>query len=110
MARYIYEYSVPINDSETDLLLDEGVEILSVGLQYSPQWLEEVIVFYAYCEDGAPTSPRRFRVVGTGHRLPEGAAHRGCVSQTSGSMLFVWHLVEVPIPEAVFIPSVRADR
>lgn len=106
MARYIYKYTVPINDSETDLLLDEGVEILSVGLQYSPQWRTETIVFYAYCEDGAPTNPRRFRVVGTGHELPEGAIHRGTVPQG----LFVWHLVEVPIPEAVFIPSVRADR
>lgn len=94
MARYIYKYAVRIEDTPTDYLLDEGVEILSVGLQYDPAWLEDVIVFYAYCEDFAPTKPRRFRVVGTGHQLPEGAVHRGTIVDGR----FVWHLLEVPIP------------
>lgn len=91
MARYIFEYAVRIDDTPTQLLLDEGVEILHVDIQYDTNWLEEVIVFYAYCEDGVPNgAPRTFRVVGTGHQLPERTVHRGTVKDGP----YVWHLLE----------------
>jgi hypothetical protein len=92
MARYIYKYSVLLRGPQ-QILLDEGAEVLAVGMQYDPQWLEDVVVFWAYCEDGKPNgAPRTFVIVGTGHEVPEGAVHRGTVQQDDG---FVWHLMEV---------------
>lgn len=93
MARYIYKYSVPIARGDVQLLLDEGAEILSVGMQYDTQWLENVVVFWAFCEDGKPNgAPRAFCVVGTGWEVPEGAIHRGTVQDGQ----LVWHLMETP--------------
>lgn len=104
MARYIYKYQVPIN-GQTQLLLDEGVEILSVLLQYDEQYLEDVIVFYAYCTDGVPNGkPRTFEVFGTGHEIPENAVHRG--SAKDG--VYVWHLMELVYP-VLRVESVRAE-
>lgn len=91
MARYIYKYAIPLH-GPAQFLLDEGVEILHVGMQYDPQYLEDVVVFWAYCTDGAPTAPRSFKIVGTGWEVPKGAIHRGTVQQGQ----FVWHLMEVP--------------
>jgi hypothetical protein len=98
MARYIFKYGVRIDDVPTQHLLDEGAEILSVGIQYDPSWLEEVVVFWAFCEDGVPNGkPRTFKVIGTGHEAPEDAVYHGTVQQPP----FVWHLVEVPTKEEI---------
>lgn len=91
MARYIFKYRVPFH-GPTQLLLDEGADILAVGMQYDSQYLEDVVVFWAYCEDGVPNgAPRTFQIVGTGWEVPEGAIHRGTVQ--NGSL--VWHLMEL---------------
>lgn len=93
--RYIYEYTVPIGGAETQLLLDEHAEILHVAVQYDASFLEEAVVFWAYCVDGAPTKPRTFRVIGTGWDVPDGAVHCGTAIQG----YYVWHLMEMEATE-----------
>lgn len=92
MTKRIFKYTVRINDRVHEVELDSGAEVLHVDSQYS-DYLEDVVVFYAYAEDEPPSRQRRrFQVVGTGQRLPEGAEHRGSVTVKP----FVWHLVELP--------------
>lgn len=90
--RRIHKHGVPLNDLPNEISLDEDAEILHVGMQYDTRYLDDVVVFWAIHDDEQPATFRRFQVVGTGHRLPEGAQHRG----TTIAPPFVWHLVELP--------------
>lgn len=90
--RYLQEYSVPLGSGTVEFLLDEGAEILDVGLKYDPRYLEDAVVFWVYCTDFAPTSPRRFVVIGTDWVVPDGAYHWGTAQRDHAT----WHLLEVP--------------
>lgn len=91
MARYIHKHVCRVGD-EVQVLLDQRAEILSVGSQYDTQWLDDVVVFWTFREDGCPVAPRSFKVIGTGWEVPVGAVHRG----TAQVGQLVWHLLELP--------------
>lgn len=96
MAKYIYKYSTGSPGTESESFLDEGAEVLAVGLQYDTRYLEDVVVFWAYCEDGVPAKPRRFITVGTDWEIPERAVHWGAARTSEG---LVWHLLELPVED-----------
>jgi hypothetical protein len=50
------------------------------------------VEFWAEFTAGAPKTPRRFQVFGTGHPLPPDARHVGTCPRVSG---LVWHLYEL---------------
>ena len=53
-----------------------------------------LMAFWAEVEPDVGKSPRRFKIVGTGHPIPKGAAHRGTMIQGD----YVWHLYELDRP------------
>jgi hypothetical protein len=48
-------------------------------------------------DPSAPSEPRAYRVLGTGHDVPEDGTHVGSVFDGP----FVWHVFEVPVDQAV---------
>jgi len=79
--RYITKYTVGDLGTDTELLLDEHAEILDVGIEYDSAALVDVVVFWAFNVDGAPTTPRTFRAIGTGWEVPEDGVHVGTAKQ-----------------------------
>jgi hypothetical protein len=86
--KMIFRYVLPVNDNIHTLTLSG--EIVHVASRKSGQ-----VEVWALHGDGVPAT-RRFRIVGTGHRLPDEAIrHVG----TALDGPFVWHLVELPTSE-----------
>lgn len=89
MAKYIYKYTVPVDDRVHGVTLDAGVKILHVDCTGNYAMVE----FWALHDDTqTETEERWFQVVGTGHPLPPDAAYVGSVVTSVG---LVWHLMEV---------------
>lgn len=86
--RTIFRYALPVNDSVHTLTLSG--EIVHVASRK-----RGVLEVWALHGDGVPAA-RRFRIVGTGHRLPDGPL-RHCGTALDGP--FVWHLLELPTSE-----------
>lgn len=82
----ILRYEVPVDDQYHEF--DLRGDVLAVGCRQPT-----VAEFWATHSDDAPTVTRRFLVVGTGHPMPDNAAHRGTATAPGGHL--VWHLLEV---------------
>jgi hypothetical protein len=81
-GKRIYRYLVPVDDQWHDQDFDG--EVLAVNCRRL-----DAVEFWAV-EGGIV--PRCFRVVGTGHPMPEDARYVGTAVTPDGSL--VWHLVE----------------
>lgn len=84
----VFRYEVPVDDRWYDLPV--WTDPISVGCRYA-----DVVEFWAVQPRAAMGEPptRSFRIIGTGHPAPEGAArHWGTVASPDGNL--VWHLVE----------------
>jgi hypothetical protein len=80
----MYRYQVSIGDPEVITLTGEPVAfgMLTAGIEF---WAEH--------DDAKPEVPRTFVIVGTGHRIPDGAAYVGTAPRTREGL--VWHLYEL---------------
>lgn len=88
MTRRMYRYEVPIT-IPTELRLTSHP--LAFGVSADGWALE----FWAENDDSDPGVCRMFRVIGTGHVIPDGAVYRGTAPRTASGL--VWHLYEIPV-------------
>lgn len=86
MSRAVYRYTVGLDGAEVIGLTSDPVAFGALG--YSAG-----IEFWAEHDEAEPEVPRTFLVVGTGHRIPEGARYVGSAPRTPEGL--VWHLVEL---------------
>lgn len=86
MKRTIYKYAISVVD-ESQVLLPEGAEILSVG----PGSNAYHLLVWALVDADAPPEPRNFRIVGTGHPVEEDSIQYVATVQAPP---FVWHVFE----------------
>lgn len=87
----IYRYEVPVDDQW------HGVPLTGDPLAVAsrdPRGVE----FWAGRDPGVEPRVRMFRVVGTGHAVPEAARHWGTAVTADGAL--VWHLLELAGGEA----------
>ena len=82
--RTIYKYRVDIGGS-TYVSLPSGYFIKHVDMQ------QDDLCFWAEVDRNEKTESVEFRVVGTGHQIPDGAQYVG----TAQSPPFVWHLYKM---------------
>lgn len=85
--RTVYRYLIPVNDEPTTVVACLKGVIVHVASRHSPDTVEFWI-------DGkkTDTADRTFRVVGTGHPVPDGATYLGTALAAMG---LVWHLYEL---------------
>lgn len=83
---HIYRYEVPVDDQW-------HVHNLSGGPLYVAARRPDLVEFWALNYEDDDGIPRAFRVVGTGHELPnEDVRYVGSTIAASG--VLVWHLLE----------------
>jgi hypothetical protein len=87
MNKVVYRYEVPVDDEEHSITLPSAARVLHVASRRFA-----VVEFWTEVTDPPSVflTPRRFRVFGTGHPVPEGWQYAG----TSLDGLLVWHLYE----------------
>lgn len=93
MKRYVYRYELPLT-WRPQILLPQGARVLSVG---PPRDGRVTLDLWALIDPQNDTmmgrQARQFRVVGTGHPLPEDAGlFVGSVTSHDGQL--VWHVFE----------------
>ena len=83
--RSIWKYQVRTSGQPYEQRLPAGAKLLYLDkqLEFPHIWIE--------IDDQADEETRVFQVVGTGHRIPEGATYVG----TWQTPPFVWHLYEL---------------
>ena len=91
MNTVIYKYVLPRKPGKHSVILPQGGQILSVGLQ-TPD-----LVCWVLCDPDAPVEPRSLVIGWTGLRLPEMESPRFIGTVSSPSDL-VYHLFE-EVPE-----------
>ena len=84
--RRMFRYTVPVDDKPWAFDLTGDPVAVANGAT-----LDEVD-FWAEFTAGAPKTPHRFQVFGTGHPLPPGGRWVGTCPRVSG---LVWHLYEL---------------
>lgn len=82
----IFRFEVPVDDQWHPIKLSGHP--LAVGCRDA-----RVVEFWARETDVATAGVRMFRVVGTGHPMPEKATYWGTATAPGGWL--VWHLVEL---------------
>ena len=88
----VWRYVVPIMDSPTKYDLDENAKILHVDTKLLD--VSAAVTFWAEVDRyPSNTTPRYFRVFGTGHSIPDHATHIGTCLGAGGDL--VWHLYEL---------------
>jgi hypothetical protein len=85
VSRSVYRYQVGLEGPVEIALTGEPVAFGALG--YSAG-----IEFWAEHDDALPETMRTFAVVGTGHRVPDGAVYVGTARRTREGL--VWHLYE----------------
>jgi len=86
--RRMYRYEIPVDDqAHVVTLTGEPLAFAATDT--------ETVEFWAEHDDQAGRTDRAFRVVGTGHVIPDGARWVGTCPRHYG---LVWHLYEVPLP------------
>ena len=83
--KIIWKYTL-VHGHQT-VTMPEGAEVLSVAMQ------GDRIMLWALVRPDAAPSPRRFVVIGTGWKLPEGEWRFLRTVLTDGGA-FVWHVFE----------------
>lgn len=96
----VWKYLFPVNDEPVEVSVPDGARFVHVGpavadYVLNPGW-EEVVLGWAVVDLDAPRELRHFQVFGTGHHVPDGAAHVGTAQVPHG---LVWHLFELKEPE-----------
>lgn len=86
MSRSMYRYQVGL-DGPVEIGLT-GDPVAFGTLAYSMG-----IEFWAEHDEAKPEVPRTFVIVGTGHRIPDGAVYVGTAPRTREGL--VWHLYEL---------------
>lgn len=86
MTRAMYRYEVGLDGPVKIGLTGNPVAFAALG--YSAG-----IEFWAEHDDSLPEIPRTFVIVGTGHRIPDGAVYVGSAPRTPDGL--VWHLYEL---------------
>lgn len=84
-GRPVWKYVVPVDDQPHTFDLPMGKPVLFAAVQY-----RLAVSFWVEVNPQEPTTPRTFRVFGTGHVVPWGWAY--CGTALDGA--FVWHLYE----------------
>lgn len=89
--RAVFRYQVPVDDGvhKIPMTSDPLPVVANSENTRDGQWAVE---FWAEHDDDADKTERLFRVFGTGHPLPDGAAYIGTAPRRSGLVL---HLYEV---------------
>ena len=83
----IYKYTLTVTD-EQRVSMPEGAVVLSVQEQHGE------LCFWARVDLNAPLKYRKFRVIGTGHPIPDAKhLHYLGTAQMHGGKL-VWHVFE----------------
>jgi hypothetical protein len=82
----MYRYQIGLDGPEAIGLTGDPVAFGALG--YSAG-----VEFWAEHDDAKTEVPRTFVVVGTGHRIPEGATYTGSAPRTHEGL--VWHLFEL---------------
>lgn len=86
-GRSVYRYQVGLDGPETIGLTGDPVAFAALGDSAG-------IEFWAEHDDAKAAVPRTFVIVGTGHRIPDGAVYVGTAPRTRLGL--VWHLYEMP--------------
>ena len=86
MSRTMYRYQVGLDGPEEIGLTGDPLAFGALG--YSAG-----IEFWAEYDDVKPAVVRTFVIVGTGHRIPDGAVYVGTAPRTRDGL--VWHLYEL---------------
>ena len=68
MPKRVFKYTLKL-DSELEVMLPKGAKVLHFGNQY-----ERLTLWAEVCPD-APLTKRYFRVIGTGHEIPDEECH-----------------------------------
>lgn len=87
----IFRYEVPVDDQWHEIRLSGGGRAGQVRPLYVAARRVDVVEFWAYHDGSIPAEGRWFKVVGTGHRLPEVHTYHGTALAAGG---LVWHLIE----------------
>lgn len=102
MTPAVYRYPVRIVDEQI-IDMPDGATILSVATRAGSRVLQgvgshEEVHLWALVDPDAPLRPRRLRVAGTGHPLPEaeGLEFLGSVQLSAGQLVF--HVFEATDP------------
>jgi hypothetical protein len=90
VSRTIYKYKFEIKDDYFDLMLPQGAEIISLGIQRLTP------VMWAIIDDEAPQEMVRFRVAGTGHDLTEDCTKETYIGRIE-QMGLQWHIFKVKV-------------
>ena len=78
-------------------VMPAGAQVLSVGPpRNGTQELAAELDLWAVVDPSAATSPRHFRVVGTGHPMPDDCGRFVGTTVTHGGAL-VWHVFEAAV-------------
>lgn len=80
----IFKYQLQLQPSQS-LQLPGGAVVLTLQVQHGQACI------WALVDDSNPLVTRTFRIVGTGHQLPEGPHYYVGTYQTDGGA-FVWHV------------------
>lgn len=84
----IWKYKIPYPHDEVTIPLPHGAKVLYFGLQKGLTYI------WVLVDTKQPTENRLFRMVGTGHDIPdESLDHIGTIQMSGGNL--VWHLFEV---------------
>lgn len=88
MNQRVWKYPIERLTDEFTLRLPEGARILTVQMQYGRPCL------WAQVDSTAPLTTRTFRIVGTGHPVPDGCLlhYLGTFQMDGGTLVF--HLYE----------------
>lgn len=85
----IFRFEVPVDDMWHNIDCPDG-EIKAIGTN-GPG----IVEFWCEAQEGPEYPPRRFRIYGTGHRVPDAAKYVGTAPRHSSGL--VWHLYEMPV-------------
>lgn len=91
MRKVIYKYPVALTVGfEESVEMPIGAEIVRFKDQGGRLVVWAIVSVADKYEENVGTEMRRFRVVGTGHKIPEGVSYIASCDQGP----FVWHLFE----------------
>ena len=82
----IWKYGLPLFLSVIEVDMPEGAVVRHVGDQF------ESLFIWVECDPDRALVTRRFVVIGTGQRVPDGAEYCGTAMAAEGSL--VWHVYE----------------
>jgi hypothetical protein len=89
--RTIWKIDVEVADVPLVAKLPVGATVVHVGTQHPDD--PRTVQVWLEVNDAGPVEERSFRIIGTGHAMPENARYVGSAIVYDGQL--VWHVVEV---------------